>query len=97
MRRDVQEIFRAVSGNKQVMMFSATLSKEIRAVCKKFMQNVSMHLLTVVDMKLWLLTDMLTHPSCSPSRFTSTTRPSLHCTVFNNTTSSSPKPPRTES
>lgn len=41
MRRDVQEIFRAISGNKQVMMFSATLSKEIRATCKKFMQNVS--------------------------------------------------------
>jgi ATP-dependent RNA helicase UAP56/SUB2 len=41
MRRDVQEIFRAVSGSKQVMMFSATLSKDIRAVCKKFMQNVS--------------------------------------------------------
>lgn len=25
---------------KQVMMFSATLSKEIRPVCKKFMQDV---------------------------------------------------------
>jgi len=39
MRRDVQEIFRAISGNKQVMMFSATLSKETRVTCKKFMQN----------------------------------------------------------
>jgi len=39
MRRDVQEIFRAISGNKQVMMFSATLAKEIRVTCKKFMQN----------------------------------------------------------
>jgi len=37
MRRDVQEIFRATPHEKQVMMFSATLSKEIRAVCKKFM------------------------------------------------------------
>lgn len=39
MRRDVQEIFRACPHRKQVMMFSATLSKESRAVCKKFMQN----------------------------------------------------------
>jgi len=37
MRRDVQEIFRATPHEKQVMMFSATLSKEIRTVCKKFM------------------------------------------------------------
>jgi len=37
MRRDVQEIFRATPHEKQVMMFSATLSKEIRVVCKKFM------------------------------------------------------------
>lgn len=40
MRRDVQEIFRATPHHKQVMMFSATLSKEIRPICKKFMQNV---------------------------------------------------------
>ncbi|ORX47957.1 DEAD-box ATP-dependent RNA helicase 56 [Hesseltinella vesiculosa] len=39
MRRDVQEIFRATPHHKQVMMFSATLSKETRPVCKKFMQN----------------------------------------------------------
>jgi ATP-dependent RNA helicase UAP56/SUB2 len=39
MRRDVQEIFRATPTQKQVMMFSATLSQEIRPVCKKFMQN----------------------------------------------------------
>lgn len=39
MRRDVQEIFRATPHQKQVMMFSATLSKEIRPICKKFMQN----------------------------------------------------------
>ncbi|CAH0713421.1 unnamed protein product, partial [Brenthis ino] len=37
-RRDVQEIFRSTPHGKQVMMFSATLSKEIRPVCKKFMQ-----------------------------------------------------------
>merc|ERR1712141_813487 len=39
MRRDVQNIFRATPHEKQVMMFSATLSKEIRPVCKKFMQD----------------------------------------------------------
>ncbi|KAK0571895.1 hypothetical protein LWI29_023254 [Acer saccharum] len=40
MRRDVQEIFKMTPHDKQVMMFSATLSKEIRPVCKiqwKFM------------------------------------------------------------
>jgi ATP-dependent RNA helicase UAP56/SUB2 len=41
MRRDVQEIFRATPHHKQVMMFSATLSKDIRTTCKKFMANVS--------------------------------------------------------
>jgi superfamily II DNA/RNA helicase len=40
MRKDVQDIFRATPHHKQVMMFSATLSKEIRPICKKFMQNV---------------------------------------------------------
>jgi superfamily II helicase len=39
MRNDVQAIFRATPQHKQVMMFSATLNKEIRVVCKKFMQN----------------------------------------------------------
>ena len=43
MRRDVQEIFRMTPHEKQVMMFSATLNKEIRGVCKKFMQDVIMH------------------------------------------------------
>jgi superfamily II DNA/RNA helicase len=40
MRRDVQEIFRATPHHKQVMMFSATLAKDIRVTCKKFMANV---------------------------------------------------------
>uniref|UniRef100_A0A6G5ADT2 RNA helicase n=1 Tax=Rhipicephalus microplus TaxID=6941 RepID=A0A6G5ADT2_RHIMP len=40
MRRDVQEIFRNTPHEKQVMMFSATLSKDIRPVCLKFMQDV---------------------------------------------------------
>merc|ERR1712113_699537 len=39
MRRDVQEIFRQTPHEKQVMMFSATLSKETREICKKFMQD----------------------------------------------------------
>jgi ATP-dependent RNA helicase UAP56/SUB2 len=39
MRRDVQEIFRATPSQKQVMMFSATLSAEMRPICKKFMKN----------------------------------------------------------
>jgi len=39
MRRDVQKIFRMTPHDKQVMMFSATLSDDIRPVCKKFMHN----------------------------------------------------------
>jgi len=39
MRHDVQEIFRTTPHQKQVMMFSATLSKDIRPVCKKFCQD----------------------------------------------------------
>merc|ERR1711971_1048884 len=39
MRKDVQEIFKATPHEKQVMMFSATLSSDMRAVCKKFMQD----------------------------------------------------------
>ncbi|XP_006900875.1 PREDICTED: ATP-dependent RNA helicase DDX39A, partial [Elephantulus edwardii] len=36
---DVQEIFRLTPHEKQCMMFSATLSKDIRPVCRKFMQD----------------------------------------------------------
>jgi len=43
MRKDVQEIFKMTPHDKQVMMFSATLSKEIRPVCKRFMQEVMFH------------------------------------------------------
>jgi len=39
MRRDLQEIFRQTPHQKQVMMFSATMSKEIRPVCRSFMQD----------------------------------------------------------
>lgn len=82
MRRDVQEIFRATPHHKQVMMFSATLSKDVRATCKKFMQSVSSYL--EIDAETSLL------------RFTSTTRPSSLCTVFNNSTSNSRRRRRTE-
>jgi len=40
MRKNVQDIFRLTPHDKQVMMFSATLSKEIIPICKKFMYNV---------------------------------------------------------
>ncbi|RZC64271.1 hypothetical protein C5167_007963 [Papaver somniferum] len=39
MRKDVQKIFKMTPHDKQVKMFSATLSKEIHHVCKKFMQD----------------------------------------------------------
>merc|ERR1719262_2032503 len=39
MRRDVQQIFLETPKKKQVMMFSATMSTESRAVCKKFMSD----------------------------------------------------------
>ncbi|KAJ3042203.1 Suppressor of the cold-sensitive snRNP biogenesis mutant brr1-1 [Rhizophlyctis rosea] len=39
MRRDVQDIFRGTPRTKQVMMFSATLDKEVRPICKKFMHQ----------------------------------------------------------
>uniref|UniRef100_A0A2K5NXK4 RNA helicase n=1 Tax=Cercocebus atys TaxID=9531 RepID=A0A2K5NXK4_CERAT len=39
MRRDVQEIFRMTPHEKQVMMFSATLSKDFFFFCRKFMQD----------------------------------------------------------
>jgi len=39
MRADVQKIFVSTPVEKQVMMFSATLSPEVRAVCRKFMSD----------------------------------------------------------
>ena len=41
MRKTVQQIYLKTPHEKQVMMFSATLSKEIRPICRKFM-NVSL-------------------------------------------------------
>lgn len=40
MRSDVQAVFKLTPHEKQVMMFSATLSNEIRPICKKFMTDV---------------------------------------------------------
>lgn len=39
MRQDVQDIFKETPHDKQVMMFTATLSTEMRTVAKKFMQT----------------------------------------------------------
>jgi ATP-dependent RNA helicase UAP56/SUB2 len=39
MRRDVQDIFKTTPMQKQVMMFSATLSKTTKPICEKFMRN----------------------------------------------------------
>lgn len=39
MRRDVQSVYVACPRQKQVMMFSATMTKELRAVALKFMNN----------------------------------------------------------
>eukprot|EP01111_Echinosteliopsis_oligospora_P018970 TRINITY_DN895_c0_g1_i3.p1 TRINITY_DN895_c0_g1~~TRINITY_DN895_c0_g1_i3.p1 ORF type:complete len:344 (+),score=83.28 TRINITY_DN895_c0_g1_i3:105-1034(+) len=39
MRADIQAIFKMTPHTKQTMMFSATLSDDIRQVCKKFMHN----------------------------------------------------------
>jgi len=39
MRKDVQQIFMKTPKKKQVMMFSATFTKETRELCKKFMQE----------------------------------------------------------
>merc|ERR1711972_275706 len=39
MRKDIQQIFIETPKKKQVMMFSATLTKDTRDLCKKFMQD----------------------------------------------------------
>merc|ERR1712086_339241 len=39
MRKDIQQIFMNTPKKKQVMMFSATMTKETRELCKKFMQD----------------------------------------------------------
>lgn len=39
MRSDVQQIFKKTPHDKQVMMFTATLSAEMKTTCRKFMRN----------------------------------------------------------
>merc|ERR1712194_127793 len=39
MRKDIQQIFLETPKKKQVMMFSATMTADARALCKKFMQD----------------------------------------------------------
>merc|ERR1712188_312028 len=52
MRKDVQQIFVNTPKKKQVMMFSATMTTETRALCKKFMQDP--HEISVDEAKLTL-------------------------------------------
>merc|ERR1712060_919183 len=52
MRKDIQHIFLETPKKKQVMMFSATMPKETRDVCKKFMQDP--HEISVDESKLTL-------------------------------------------
>lgn len=53
MRRDVQTIFMATPHEKQVMMYSATLDKEVRPICRKFCQD-PMEIFVDDDTKLTL-------------------------------------------
>ena len=39
MRGDVQAIFKTTPVQKQVMMFSATISPETKIICRKFMRT----------------------------------------------------------
>merc|ERR1711865_194653 len=52
MRKDIQQIFMETPKKKQVMMFSATMTKETRELCKKFMQDP--HEISVDESKLTL-------------------------------------------
>merc|ERR1719399_2363678 len=52
MRKDIQQIFLETPKKKQVMMFSATMTTETRALCKKFMQEP--HEITIEESKLTL-------------------------------------------
>lgn len=54
MRRDVQNIFFTTPHEKQVMMFSATLSKEVRPICKKFTQDGCVEIYVDDESKLTL-------------------------------------------
>jgi len=53
MRKDVQQIFKCTPHDKQVMMYSATLDKDVRPICKKFCQD-AMEIYVDDDTKLTL-------------------------------------------
>jgi hypothetical protein len=81
MRRDVQRIFTLTPHEKQVMMFSATLDKAIRPICRKFCQDVSKlspELSTFSSNQV---------PCCLCSRWKSSSMmiPSSPCMAFNST------------
>ncbi|XP_067643132.1 ATP-dependent RNA helicase WM6-like [Eurosta solidaginis] len=50
---NIREIFNSTPHTKQVLMFSATISNEVRLICKKFMQN-SMEVFVDDEAKLTL-------------------------------------------
>ena len=54
MRSDIQKIFRETPHNKQVMMFTATLSAETKMVCRKFMRKNPTEVLIENESKLTL-------------------------------------------
>merc|ERR1711934_531651 len=54
MRKSVQDIFKETPRETQVMMFSATLSKDIRKICKKFMTDPVMEVFIDDESKLTL-------------------------------------------
>ena len=39
MRGDIQAIFKTTPPKKQVMMFSVTMSNDIKNICRKFMRG----------------------------------------------------------
>ena len=90
MRRDVQDIFRQTPHEKQVMMFSATLSKECRGVCKKFMQDPLEGKEHYPMRSTYIATSVLKHVSiCSLTliivQFSLMMKPNSLFMVFNNT------------
>lgn len=52
MRKDVQAIFIRSPCAKQVMMFSATLNKDLRTVCKRFMSDVNIFFVLVLKVSV---------------------------------------------
>lgn len=70
MRADVQAIFKKTPHDKQVMMFSATLSSDIRPVVKKFMRDVRLAVGFDLDGSLYALClYSYTHTHCRSSLF----------------------------